>query len=208
MPTILAKRKKDNITIGSCKVYLTDWDGSTLPSRETICVEANRLGYVKGGASLEYTQETLTEKDDLGYVSKTITTSEEAKVKFGIITWNGNTLHTLVDRSSVSEADGIRTLKIGGGGNAQDKNYVLCLHHEDNTYGDVWVMIVGKNTAGATITLATDKGTVIEPEFTAMPHDSNGTLIEIYEEIGGTEQVQQGSGDSGNSGNDSGTTSP
>ena len=52
-------------------------------------------------------------------------------------------------------------------------------------------MIVGKNTAGATITLATDKGTVIEPEFTAMPHDTDGTLIEIYEEIGGTE-VQSG----------------
>lgn len=192
MPTVPAKRKKDNITIGSCKVYLAEYANS-LPSTDTICVDANLIGYVKGGASAEYAQETLTETDDLGFAKKTITTSEEVKAKFGLITWNGNTLHTLIDRSSVTEANGIRTLKIGGAGNAQNKKYVLCLHHEDKTDGDLWVMIVGTNTAGATITLAADKGTVIEPEFTAIPHDTDGTLVELIEEIGGTE-VQSGSG--------------
>ena len=206
MPTTPTKRLKDGITIGSCKVYLSEYDGSTVPSTATICVDANRIGYVKGGASVEYTQETLTESDDLGYAKKTITTSEEVKVKFGLVTWNGNTLYTIVDRSSVTEANGIRTLKIGGAGNAKDKKYVLCLHHEDNTDGDLWVMIVGTNTAGATITLAVDKGTVIEPEFTAIPQDSSGTLLQLIEEIGGTEVQNGGSG--GSDSGSSGTTTP
>lgn len=183
MPTVTAKRKKDNITIGSAHAYLMEFTG-TLPAIASICVEANRLGYIKGGASLEYTEETYTEKDDLGYVSKTITTDEEAKVKMGLITWNGTTLQKLIDRCTVTEADGKRTVKIGGAGNAQGKKYVLCLHHEDKTDGDMWIMIVGRNTAGATITLATDNGSLIEPEFTAEPHDTDGTLIEITEEVG------------------------
>ena len=182
MPETVTKRTKDDITIGSCKVYLTEYTG-TLPTRDSICVEANRLGYVKGGASVEYAETTVTEKDDLGYVRKTITTDEEVKVKLGLITWNGASLTKLINRSSTSEADGIRTTKIGGGGNEQNKNYVLCLHHEDSADGDVWVMIAGRNTAGASLKFATDGGSLVEPEFTALPHDADGTLIELYEEI-------------------------
>jgi hypothetical protein len=182
MPEVVSKRKKDTITIGSCKAYLTDYSG-TLPSTETICVDANLLGYIKGGAALTYTENTVTEKDDLGYVRKTVTTEEEAKVKLGLITWNGTTLQKLIDRCNVTEANNIRTIKIGGAGNAQSKNYVLCLHHHDAVDGDVWIMICGRNTAGATISFAMDSGSLIEPEFTAIPHDSDGTLIEMYEEI-------------------------
>jgi hypothetical protein len=53
----------------------------------------------------------------------------------------------------------------------------------DKVDGDLWVLIKGRNTAGATITFAKDEGSVIEPEFTALPHDDNGTLIELIEEI-------------------------
>lgn len=185
MPTVTAtvKRKKENITIGSAHAYITEYTGD-LPEIAGICVPDNRLGYIKGGASLEYTEETYTEKDDLGYVSKTITTDEKAVVKLGLITWNGTTLQKLIDRCNVTEADGVRTIKIGGAGNAQGKKYVLCLHHEDKADGDLWIMIVGRNTAGATIKLATDSGSMIEPEFTAEPHDTDGTLIRITEEIG------------------------
>ena len=38
-------------------------------------------------------------------------------------------------------------------------------------------------TAGATITFAKDNGTVIEPEFKAKPHDTDGTLVLFFEEI-------------------------
>ncbi len=176
------KRDGKTITLGSGRIYLMD-AADTMPDVKDICTDANRLGYIKSGASLEYTEETTEEKDDLGYVSKVVTTSEEAKLKCGLITWNGVTLKKLIDRCTSIEADGIRTTRIGGPGNTQGKYYAICFHHHDEVDGDVWVMIKGRNTAGATLAFAADSGTLIEPEFKAMPHDEDGTLVEFIEEI-------------------------
>lgn len=178
----MAKRDKDTVTLGSGKIYLQTFSES-MPAVDALCVESNLLGYIKGGASLEYTQETYEEKDDLGYVSKIITTNEEAVLKCGLLTWNGTTLKKLLDRCSSTEASGKRTTKIGGAGNAQGGYYAICFHHEDKTDGDLWILIKGRNTAGATLTFATDAGTTVEPEFKALPHDSDGTLVELIEEI-------------------------
>lgn len=178
----MAKRDKNTITLGSGKIYLQAFSTS-MPTVDTLCQDENLLGYIKGGASLEYTEETYEEKDDLGYVSKIITTNEEAVLKCGLLTWNGATLAKLVDRCQTSEASGKRTTKIGGAGNAQGGYYAICFHHEDKTDGDLWILIKGRNTAGATLTFAADEGTVMEPEFKAMPHDDAGTLIELIEEI-------------------------
>ncbi len=178
----MAKRDKDTVTLGSGKIYLQTFSES-MPTVDALCVESNLLGYIKGGASLEYTQETYEEKDDLGYVSKIITTNEEAVLKCGLLTWNGTTLKKLLDRCSSTEASGKRTTKIGGAGNAQGGYYAICFHHEDKTDGDLWILIKGRNTAGATLTFATDAGTTVEPEFKALPQDSDGTLVELIEEI-------------------------
>ena len=151
----MGKRNKDTITIGSAKAYMmavTD----TMPTQEDLFKPENRVGYIKGGAAVEYTEETYEEKDDLGIVSKIITTSEEAIVKMGLITWDGTVLQKLIDRCTVTEADGKRTVKIGGAGNAQGKYYAIGLHHEDKVDGDLWVTIKGRNTAGVTLTLAAD----------------------------------------------------
>lgn len=181
----MAKREKDTITLGAGKFYLQAFT-DTMPTVEDLCKETNLLGYTKGGAALEYTEETYEEKDDLGIVSKIITTSEEAILKCGLLTWNGATLQKLIDRCSVTEAEGKRTVKIGGAGNAQGKYYAICFFHEDKVDGNLWVVIKGRNTAGASLTFATDAGTVIEPEFKAMPHDDAGTLVELIEETGTT----------------------
>lgn len=178
----MAKRDKQTITLGSGKLYLTDY-AEALPTVDDLCKAENLLGHIKGGAALEYTEETYEEKDDLGIVSKIITTSEEAILKCGLITWNGDTLTKLIDRCQTTEANGKRTTKIGGAGNAKGGYYAICFHHEDKTDGNVWILIKGRNTAGASLTFATDAGTVIEPEFKAMPHDDAGTLVEFVEEI-------------------------
>ena len=178
----MAKRSKDTITLGSGKIYLQTF-ATAMPTVDTICKDENLLGYIKGGASLEYTEETYEEKDDLGIVSKIITTSEEALLKCGLLTWNGTTLAKLIDRCQTTEESGKRVTKIGGAGNAQGGYYAICFAHEDKTDGNLWIMIKGRNTAGATLTFATDSGTVIEPEFKAMPHDDDGTLIELIEEF-------------------------
>jgi hypothetical protein len=181
----MAKRDKNTITLGSGKLYLQAF-AAEMPTVDTLCTEENLLGYIKGGASLEYTQETYEEKDDLGFVSKIITTNEEALLKCGLLTWNGQTLQNLIDRCKSTEAAGKRTTKIGGAGNAQGGYYAICFMHEDLVDGNLWILIKGRNTAGATLTFASDAGTVIEPEFKAMPHDDNGTLIELIEEIPAT----------------------
>lgn len=178
----MAKRDGKTITLGSGKLYLMAFS-DTMPTVDALCVDDNLLGYIKGGAALEYTQETYEEKDDLGYVSKIITTSEEALLKCGLITWNGTTLTKLVDRATTSEASGKRTTKIGGAGNAQGGYYAICFMHEDKTDGNLWVLIKGRNTAGFTLTFSAEEGTLVEPEFKALPHDDNGTLIELIEEI-------------------------
>lgn len=181
----MGKRTKENITLGSGKPYIMEFTGDAMPTIEQICVAQNLLGYVKGGAELSYTEETYEEKDDLGLVSKVITTSEEALLKLGLLTWNGETLKYLTDRCAVTEdkTKGTRTIQIGGAGNAQGKEWVVCFHHEDKRDGDLYVLIRGRNTAGFTLTFAADSGTVVEPEFKALPQDAKGTLITVIEKI-------------------------
>ncbi len=172
----------DKITLGSGKAYIMEYDG-TMPEVTAICTEDNELGKIQGGAELSYTAETHEEKDDLGTVAKVVITAEEAVLKLGLITFNGDTLAKLADRCKVTEASGKRTLHIGGAGNAQGKEWVVCFHHEDPTDGDIWVMVRGANQAGLTLTFAVDAGTKIEPEFKALPCDDNGTLITYIEEV-------------------------
>ena len=174
----------DKITLGSGKAYVAEYDAATgMPTPEEICVADNLLGKIKGGAELTYTTETHEEKDDLGTVAKVVIIAEEALLKLGLITFNGDTLAKLADRCQVTTAAGKRTVHIGGAGNAQGKEWVVCFHHEDKNDGDVWVLIRGTNTAGLTLTYAVDSGTVIEPQFKALPQDDAGTLITYIEEI-------------------------
>lgn len=181
----MAKRKGDPITLGSGKLYYEEYTDSvpTFEEVKALCVAEHRLALIKGGAALEYSEETYEETDDLGLASKIITTKEEVKLKCGLLTWTGNTINVLIDRSKVTEESGVRTTKIGGAGNAKGKYYVIVFHHEDKKDGDLWAVIVGRNTAGMSLAFATDTGSVIEPEFTAKPHDDEGTKVIIYEEL-------------------------
>ncbi len=181
----MAKRTKENITLGSGKAYIMEYDATEgMPTETEICVAENLLGHIQGGAELSYSAEPHEEKDDLGLVSKTTVNAEEALLKLGLLTWNGNTLKYLADRCAVTEAAGKRTIKIGGAGNAQGKEWVICFFHEDKKDGNLWVLIRGNNSAGFTLTFAVDAGTKIEPEFKALPQDDAGTLITIVEETG------------------------
>ena len=182
----MAKRTDpDKITLGSGKAYIMEYNGS-MPEVAAICVEDNLLGKIQGGAELSYSTETHEERDDLGTVAKVVITAEEAILKLGLITFNGATLAKLADRCKVTEAAGKRTLHIGGAGNAQGKEWVVCFAHEDKVDGNIWVMVRGANQAGLTLTYAVDAGTKIEPEFKALPCDDAGTLITYVEETGTT----------------------
>lgn len=171
------------ITLGSGKLYAKLFDGE-LPEVNTLTVDENLLGYIQGGATLEYKPTFYEAKDDLGYVQETIITEEEAMLKSGIMTWNGNTLNKLSDTARVTEDSSkhTRTVKIGGIGNMKREKYVIVFHHEDAIDGDIWVIIVGQNQAGFSLAFAKDKETVIDAEFKCLAQDNEGTLIKYIEE--------------------------
>lgn len=177
----------DKITLGSGKIYAVAFDGTPdIEKIKSICIAANELGYIKGGATVEYKGTFYDVTDDFGRVAKEVLTDEEATMKLGLITFNGSVLADLVSTAKVEESNGIRTVDIGGADNYQDKSKLIVFHHEDKTDGDIWVALYGANTAGVSLAFAKDKESTIEPEIKAKPMDSTGLLIRYFEEIGET----------------------
>ena len=180
------KRDAEVITLGSGDLMIKEYSDA-MPVYTDFDVTTDLLGRIQGGATLEYSGEWYEAKDDTGKVVKTIITEEEATLKSGIITWNGKTLTKLCSTARVTEADGIRTVKIGGVGNHDGKSYALCFHHTDKADGDVWIVIRGVNQGGFSLAFAKDKETVIDAEFKCLPQDNEGTLIQYIEQIEATE---------------------
>ncbi len=183
-------KKKKRIVLGSGSLYRMDFSG-TLPDLSEICKEENRFSNIKNGATLEYTKETVTEKDDLGLVSKTVITTEDAVLKAGLMTFCGDTLKYLIETARVSTTeDGNHYLtKIGGITNADETSYVWAFQHKDKKDGDITVLIVGKNSAGCTFSFSKDSASVIDAEIKAEPCDDEGTLIYYYEELTSAEKA-------------------
>ncbi len=159
-----------------------------IPSDALLEQEENRLAWIKGGASLEYSGEFYDAKDDLGMVSKRKLTTEDVKLKSGIMTWNGQVLKKLCSTARVTEKDGERIVKIGGTGNDDGAVYIFHFLHEDQVDGNVRITIVGQNTSGFTLQFAADNETVIDAEISAVAGklDNTGTLVIIKEEIDAT----------------------
>lgn len=179
------KKAPERVTLGSGHLFYQEFeDGGEIPSVDNLCVDTNILGYVQGGATLTYKPEFYTASDDDGTHQKTIITSEEATLKSGVMTFNGNTLATLCDTARITEDASTkkRTIKIGGLKNMQRKKYVLCFRHEDKVDGNIYVLIVGNNQSGFELAFAKDKESVVDAEFKALPHDNEGTLIRYIED--------------------------
>lgn len=185
------KGTKEKVTLGSGMLYMAEFTGEFEKDfadiLEQLMKPENHAGWIKGGASIEYKPTMTQEKDDLGHVVKEILVEEEATLKSGLFTWNGNTLAKLTSTAEVTEetknGKAYRRLKIGGAGNDDGKQYAILFVHEDPVEGNCYLLVVGRNTAGFTITFAADSATVIDAEFTCKPHDERGTLIEFVEEI-------------------------
>lgn len=180
-----AKRNAEVITLGSGDLMYKEYT-DTMPEHTDFSEDTDLLGRIQGGATLEYKGEWYEAKDDTGKVVKTIITDEEVLFKTGIITWNGKTLEKLCSTARVTEADGLRIVKIGGVGNNNGKSYALCFHHTDKIDGDVWLVVRAVNQGGFSLAFAKDKETVIDAEFKCLPQDNEGTLVQYVEEIAST----------------------
>lgn len=176
------KRDAEVITLGSGNLLVKEYTDA-MPSYTDFDDKTDLLGRIQGGATIEYKGEWYDAKDDTGKAVKIIITDEEAILKSGICTWNGKTLTKLCSTARVTEADGIRTVKIGGVANHDGKSYALCFHHVDKADGDVWLVLRGVNRSGFSLAFVKDKETVIDAEFKCLPQDEEGTLIQYVEEI-------------------------
>ncbi len=190
----MENKAPERIILGSGYIHLATFaKGQTIPEPYEFCTDENCYSYIKNGATLEYANEISEAKDDMGKVSKTIVTSEEVKLKAGLMTLTGDTIEKLCDTARVSTVQAgdkrYRTTKIGGVGNRKSAKYVICFHHVDPDDGDIWVMIVGQNQAGFTLSFAPSDATVVDAEFKALPNlDGEGTLVNYVEEIKGEVQ--------------------
>ena len=187
--------KVEKITLGSGDLHCID-DISNIPTTieeiKALLKDENFLGYISGGATLEYKPSFYEAKDDSGAVSKTIITEEEATLKSGVLTFNGKTLDKLCDTGRVTETSAERVVKIGGTANRKGKYYMIIFKYSDAVDGDAYVIIVGQNQAGFSLAYAKDKETVIDAEFKAKPMDTEGTLIVYMEEIKATTDPVEG----------------
>lgn len=177
----------ERIVLGSGKLYCTTISATagvySVPADNTIEATANLLGYIKGGATLEYTPSYYTVKDDLGYVSKRFLTEESVVFKSGILTWNGEVLDKLSSTATVDETvNKKRTVKIGGIDNYDNQMYLLRFVHAVDDTHNIRVTVVGNNTAGFEIQFQPDSETVLNAEFECVPGVGEAGVLVIYTE--------------------------
>jgi hypothetical protein len=173
----------EKIVIGSGKLYCVEFTGS-IPSNATLETDDNLLGYIQGGATLEYKPKYYEAKDDLGLVVRQVITEEEVMMKSGVMTWNGQVLQKLTNTARITESNNVRTVLIGGLANNDNKKYILHFVNTDTINGVTRISIVGTSQAGFKMAYVKDKETVIDAEFKASPLDTTGTLIKYTEDMG------------------------
>ena len=175
----------EEYTLGSGDLFIKEYTAGTAVTAEEVITNGERLGEIKGGASLEYTIETKEDSSDLGRTKIVIISKEDVVLKSGVMTWNGKTLEKLCQTARVTKSvdNKKRTIKIGGLANAANKSYAVAFQYKGDGKKGLTVLIVGKNTAGFTVSFSSDNATVIDAEFKAQALDNEGTLVVIEETI-------------------------
>ena len=175
----------EEYTLGSGDLFIKEYTAGTAVTAEDVITNGERLGEIKGGASLEYTTETKEDSSDLGRTKIVIISKEDVVLKSGVMTWNGKTLEKLCQTARVTKSvdNKKRTIKIGGLANAANKSYAVAFQYKGDGKKGLTALIVGKNTAGFTVSFSSDNATVIDAEFKAQALDNEGTLVVIEETI-------------------------
>ena len=128
----LTKAQK-HIILGSGKLFLMDWKNeyaTTLPADADIEKDEQRI-LVKNGATITYSTEKTTVKDDFSIASRSYTSTEEGKFTTGIACASPDMMPYLTGTATVEditdptsgEVTG-KIAKFGGAGNDTGKTYL------------------------------------------------------------------------------------
>lgn len=172
------------IVLGSGKIYCLPYvDGEAIGSLRAYCKEENRLGLVKGGASITYEVTPYEVFDDLHEIYKRFVIGEKASLKTGLITFDLETMERILGNSNyfIDENTGVKTLKLGGHTREQEQ-FIVVFEHERRDGSRLIVGLAATNDAGLNLNLLPDKETQLDAEFNAVSNDSNGCLL-IIEEV-------------------------
>lgn len=167
------------VTLGSGELYIMDFAGS-IPEDGTIESVQNKIGSIKGGASLEYKPESYTVKGDNGRTFKAFITKEDVTFKSGILTWNLDVLSKLTMGGELTEdsSKNLKVLKIGKNGSSAINQVLIRFVHSLDNENKVRVTLIGSPTSGFTLSFNPEEETVIDAEFTALSQE-DGTLVKI-----------------------------
>jgi len=169
----------DEVILGSGDLYLAEYATGTIPIDTILEVEANLVGRISGGASLEYKPTTYEVTDDKGMVLKRIITKEEVTFKSGVLTWNLETLAKLCAGAVASTAAEVK-LKIGGA--KLLKSYVLQFVHTKDDGFKLRTTLIVTASDGFTLAFTKDKETIVDAIFKALSQ-TDGTLIIIRDQL-------------------------
>ena len=173
----------EQVILGSGDLYIVAYAGGTIPADNLIEIADNKIGHIKGGASLEYKPTEKEISSDTGEILKRFVISEEITFKSGILTWDLETLTKVMANCEFSDNDeGLRTVKIGGKGARVMSEYIIHFVHTEADGNKFKVTLVGTASNGFTLAFAPDNETVIDAEFKAKAHDANGTQVILTEE--------------------------
>ena len=172
----------EQVILGSGNLYIVAFN-DTIPADAAFEAAANKIGYIKGGASLEYKPTEYEVKDDNENICKRFIISEEITFKSGILTWDAAALSKLVAKGTYADnaTTHVRTLKLGGKGAREMAQYAIRFVHTKSDENTVKITLVGTASNGFNLAFASDKETVIDAEFKALGHDTDGTQV-IFEE--------------------------
>lgn len=110
-----------DITLGSGRIYIVEYTGSTIPADAEIETAANQFGFTSGGATLSYETEFTEISDDCGDVKENFLSSDKATFSCGAFMGKAEDILKICPTASSTTANSITTVKIGGVGNDNDK---------------------------------------------------------------------------------------
>lgn len=175
------------LVLGSGELYIAAYVPDTgIPDDAVLETETNKMGYIKGGASLDYKPNEYEIFDDGFNIQNRYIVSEEVTFKSGVLTWNTNALKKLTARNTFADdaVNQIRTLKLGGVGARLMDEYVVRFVHTYSDGNKLRITLVATASNGFSLAFAPDKETVIDAEFKAKAHGSDSVQVIIAESYG------------------------
>lgn len=170
-----------DLQLGSGKLYVKKvTDETKIPSLKALCVEANQIGWIKGGATIEYSIDTKEIYDDLRMVNETFIVGEHSKLTSGLLTWNKAVIEALINNETV-ESDG--TILVGAQGLTKMDKLIVIFESVPNSGNVVRRFgMIGVSESGLKLQYQPEDATVVDVEF-AGTADEDGRFIRIEEEI-------------------------